>query len=59
MSVMALLVQLGKFYADQNWLLLGMDIVILVAALWVAMEAIVAMARGAGGDQPATETGPG
>jgi carbon starvation protein len=46
MSVYALLVQLGSFYRDQNWLLLGMDIVILLAALWVALEAAIAMSRG-------------
>ena len=46
MSVYALIVQLGQFYAAQNWLLLGMDIVILIAALWVALEAAVAMRRG-------------
>nr|WP_281369236.1 carbon starvation CstA 5TM domain-containing protein [Lysobacter penaei] len=48
MSLFALLVQLGQFYNEQKWLLLGMDVVILVAALWVAFEAIGAMARGAG-----------
>lgn len=46
MSVYALIVQLGTFYNDGNWLLLGMDIVILVAALWVAFEAVIAMRRG-------------
>jgi hypothetical protein len=39
MSVYALLVQLGQFYAQKNWLLLGMDIIILLAALWVTLEA--------------------
>ncbi len=46
MSLYALVVQLVKFYDDQNWLLLTMDIVILVAALWVAFEAMIAMANG-------------
>jgi len=46
MSVYALLVQLGQFYRQENWLLLGMDIVILLAALWVIFEAAVAMSRG-------------
>lgn len=54
MSVYALLVQLGQFYAQENWLLLGMDIVILLAALWVALEAAVAMSRGAGKAAPET-----
>ncbi len=49
MSVYALLVQLGQFYRQENWLLLGMDIVILLAALWVALEAAIAMGRGAKG----------
>jgi len=45
MSVYALLVQLGQFYAAGKWLLLGMDVVILIAALWVAVEAGAAMKR--------------
>ncbi|NGX14871.1 carbon starvation protein A [Wenzhouxiangella sp. XN24] len=55
MSVFALLVQLGQFYRQENWLLLGMDIVILLAALWVIFEAAVAMSRGTKG-VPAIET---
>jgi carbon starvation protein len=43
MSVYALIVQLGTFWADRNWLLLGLDVVILVASLWVAFEAAIAM----------------
>ncbi|WP_407319257.1 carbon starvation protein A [Isoptericola halotolerans] len=43
MSVYALVVQLGTFYADQNWFLLALDLVILVASAWVAVEATVAM----------------
>jgi carbon starvation protein len=46
MSVYALVVQLKTFYTDQNWLLLGMDIVILIAALWVTLEAFIAMSKG-------------
>ncbi|MCA5892151.1 carbon starvation protein A [Isoptericola sp. NEAU-Y5] len=42
-SVYALVVQLGTFWTDQNWLLLGLDVVILVASLWVALEATIAM----------------
>jgi carbon starvation protein len=52
MSIYALLVQLGQFYAQKNWLLLVMDIVILLAALWVALEAAIAMGRGAKGTAP-------
>jgi len=57
MSVYALLVQLGAFYRDQNWLLLFMDIIILLAALWVALEAGIAMSRGAKGPRPAEQRG--
>lgn len=46
MSVYALAVQAVQFYDQQNWLLFGMDVVIFVAALWVALEAAQAMARG-------------
>ncbi|MEF3120580.1 carbon starvation protein A [Kocuria flava] len=45
MSVYALVVQLGQFWAAGNWLLLVLDVVILVAALWVIAEAVGAMAR--------------
>ncbi|MFC4727868.1 carbon starvation protein A [Coralloluteibacterium thermophilus] len=45
MSIIALVVQLGEFYRQENWLLLVMDVVILVAALWVALEAAIAMRR--------------
>lgn len=43
MTVYALFIQLGTFWDEQNWLLLVLDIVILVAALWVIVEAFVAM----------------
>ena len=52
-SVYALVVQMKTFYSDGNWLLLGMDIVILVAALWVTFEAAIAMSKGREGG-PAT-----
>ncbi|PZR51749.1 carbon starvation protein A [Xylanimonas oleitrophica] len=45
MSVLALVVQLGTFYDAGNWLLLVLDAVILVASLWVAVEAAAAMNR--------------
>jgi carbon starvation protein len=57
MSVYALLVQLGQFYRQGNWLLLFMDIIILIAALWVALEAAIAMSRGAKGPAPAQQRG--
>ncbi|RMB62434.1 carbon starvation CstA family protein [Tessaracoccus antarcticus] len=43
MSVYAAVVQLGAFYATQNWLLLALDIIILIAALWVIVESVIAM----------------
>ena len=54
MSVYALIVQMGTFWASRNWLLLSLDIVILVAALWVIFEAVIAMmnARNASGGEP-------
>ncbi len=45
MSVAAAIVQVGQFYADGDWLLLILDLVILVAALWVIVEAVGAMAK--------------
>lgn len=46
MSIYALLVQMGQFYRSENWLLLGMDVIILIAALWVTLEAVIAMRKG-------------
>jgi carbon starvation protein len=43
MSIYALIVQLGTFWNDQNWLLLALDVIILVASLWVALESAIAM----------------
>jgi carbon starvation protein len=57
MSVYALLVQLGQFYRQENWLLLVLDLIVLVAALWVAMEAATAIARGTKGKAPAEQRG--
>jgi len=44
-SIYALIVQLGQFYNDGNWLLFVLDIVVLIAAVWVLIEAALAMAR--------------
>ena len=49
MSIYALIIQLGTFYADQNWLLLVLDVIILIASLWVALEAFIAMGKARGG----------
>ncbi|SCK22905.1 carbon starvation protein A [Streptomyces sp. WMMB 322] len=45
MAFWAALVQLGDLYDARDWLLLTIDVVIIVAALWVAFEAVVAMRR--------------
>src|SRR5699024_7286320 len=44
-TIYALFIQLGTFYREQNWLLLVLDIIILVAALWVIVESFGAMRR--------------
>ena len=44
-SVYALFVQMGQFVAQQNWLLLVLDAVVLVAAVWVVIEAVGSMNR--------------
>ncbi|GAA4432536.1 carbon starvation protein A [Georgenia halophila] len=43
MTVYALIVQLGGWYSEGNWLLVVLDVIILVAAIWVIVEAISAM----------------
>jgi carbon starvation protein len=56
MSIYALIIQLGTFYADQNWLLLVLDVIILIASLWVALEAFIAMGKARRGvDEDADE----
>ena len=45
MTIYALFIQLDTFFDEGNWLLLVLDLVILVAALWVAVEAFAAMRR--------------
>ena len=45
MSVYAAIVQLGTFYSSENWLLLGLDIIIIVAAVWVIFESVIAMVK--------------
>ncbi|MCQ4295981.1 carbon starvation protein A [Pseudomonas stutzeri] len=58
MSIYALLVQMGQFYRAENWLLLGMDVIILIAALWVTLEAVIAMRKGRDPAEQAFETQP-
>ncbi|MFI7483693.1 carbon starvation protein A [Kocuria sp. M1R5S2] len=43
MSVYALIVQMRQFYDTQNWFLLVLDVIILIAAVWVIFESFIAM----------------
>ncbi|PIE25967.1 MAG: carbon starvation protein A [Micrococcales bacterium] len=43
MTIYALFIQLQTFWSDRNWLLLVLDVIILVAAVLVVVEAIGAM----------------
>lgn len=45
MSLWAAVVQLQSFWEAQNWLLLAIDVIILVSAIWVTVEAFAAMRR--------------
>jgi carbon starvation protein len=45
MTIIALLYQLWDFINEGNWLLMGLDLVILVAAIFVALEAVSAFLR--------------
>ncbi len=44
-SLWAMVVQLKQFWIAGNWLLLGLDIIILIAGLWVTVEAFAALKR--------------
>ncbi len=45
MSLWAMVVQLKQFWLAGNWLLLGLDIIILIAGLWVTVAAFAALKR--------------
>ncbi|MGD7001456.1 carbon starvation CstA family protein [Corynebacterium halotolerans] len=45
MSLWAAIIQLQTFFDDGNWLLLVIDVIILIAAVWVTVEAIGALNR--------------
>lgn len=42
-SVYALIIQVGQFASNGQWLLVTLDVVILIAAVWVLIEAVLAM----------------
>lgn len=44
-SLWAMVVQLRQFWAAGDWLLLFLDIIILIAGLWVTVEAFAALKR--------------
>ena len=44
MSLWAAFLQLRTLWAEQNWLLLAMDIIIIAAAIWIIAEVITALA---------------
>jgi len=46
MTVYALCIQLFQFYREHNWFLLGLDIVVLIAAVLVVLEVGAAISRG-------------
>ena len=45
MTLLALLLQLKSFYDKQDWFLLGLDIVVLIAALLVTLECAAALKK--------------
>jgi len=45
MTLFALLMQLKSFYEKQDWFLLGLDLVVLVAALLVTLECTASLKR--------------
>ena len=45
MSLWAAILQLGTLFAAGNWLLLAIDVVIIICAIWVIVEAITAISK--------------
>lgn len=45
MTIYALLIQLMGFYQKSDWFLFGLDLVVLVAAIWIALEAAGTLTR--------------
>ncbi|MTI51277.1 MAG: carbon starvation protein A [Alcanivorax sp.] len=48
MTLAALLMQLRDFFEKENWFLLGLDLVVLVAAVLVTLECVAALRRAKG-----------
>lgn len=45
MTIYALLIQLMGFYQKSDWFLFGLDLVVLIAAIWIALEAAGTLTR--------------
>ncbi|RUO60244.1 carbon starvation protein A [Pseudidiomarina insulisalsae] len=45
MTIFALLIQLRGFYEIGNWFLFTLDLLVLIAAVWIALEATATLAR--------------
>ncbi len=45
MTVLALLIQLGDFYKAENWFLLVLDVIVLIASILVTLECVSALKR--------------
>jgi len=45
MTIFALIIQLQSFYAKADWFLFGLDLVVLIAAIWIALEAGATLKR--------------
>jgi carbon starvation protein len=53
MTTWAMTVQLRAYLRQEQWMLLGFAVVILALAVWLILEAALALRRAAGGDPPA------
>ena len=45
MSLWAAVLQLRTLFEAGNWLLLGIDVIIIVAAVWVVVEAVASISK--------------
>ncbi|WP_258868255.1 hypothetical protein [Alkalilimnicola ehrlichii] len=45
MAIYGLVIQIGRFYDQSNWLLVVMGLVVLAAAIMVLLEAVATLAR--------------
>ena len=45
MTVFALIIQLQGFYQDEKYFLFFLDIVVLVAAVWIILEATATLSK--------------